>query len=103
MNNTLLNAHQLSALDTEIEGRRAQILVRPGTIIFSADVRAVIRHDKALILERKEDDRDADNAPSTPAPTGLAKGLQEEMRRIAVQGELTQFETMEDVISFEFL
>jgi hypothetical protein len=77
--------------------------VRPGTIIFSADVRAVIRHDKALILERKENGHDTDDAPSTSAHTGLAKGLQEEMRRIAVQGELTQFETTEDVIPFEFL
>ena len=77
--------------------------MRPGTIIFSADVRAVIRHDKALILERKENDHDTEDAPTGPVHSSLAKSLQEEMQRIAVQGELTQFETTEDVIPFEFL
>ena len=79
-------------------GRRAQIFVRPGSIVYSSDVRAVIRSDKLLLLEPKdtpfEDQSDQ---------TALTTRVQGEMYRISLQDKATMTDDFPEATPFEFM
>jgi hypothetical protein len=96
-------------------GRRAQIFVRPGTIVYSADIRAIIRRDKLLLFENKdkaeEEKAQSDEEESSEKPSegekkqgpDLADRLKAEMRRISLQGRQTFGEGRAEANPFEFM
>lgn len=100
-------------------GRRAQIFVRPGTIVYSSDIRAIIRRDKLLLFEAKEKEQphSASESKSYSAPEAskdekkqenvseppLAERVQKEMRRISLQGRQTFGDGVAEGNPFEFV
>ena len=94
-------------------GRRAQIFVRPGTIVYSADIRAIIRSDKLLLFESKEDPEEVKEDENEQVTTevsekkekgpDLPERLRNEMRRISLQGRQTFGEGTAETNPFEFM
>ena len=79
-------------------GRRAQIFVRPGSIVYSSDVRAVIRSDKLLLLEAKDTPSEGDGTQ-----TALVTRVQQEMHKILLQDKATMTEDFPEATPFEFM
>lgn len=79
-------------------GRRAQIFVRPGSIVYSSDIRAVIRSDKLLLLEPKDTPSEGEGDQ-----TALTSRVQAEMYKIRLQDRATMTEEFPQATPFEFM
>lgn len=110
-----LQPRDLGALEPDMPGRRAQIFVRPGTIVYSAHLRALIQADCILLIEKDGDvtaqieDKSTDRISEyVPAASGngksaTAKSLQTEMRKIMVRDKLTLTQQEPTLTPFEFV